>query len=202
VARVEANTGIQIVPAVTGKSDNYPEIPWKAFAIGASLGGLALVVADRVNPHWTTNETARLHMLVVLGAGAVAELLAIFAPPFARLLLSSLRASVEVRQQAESLFLRHGLSSTAGRVGVLLLVSLFERRIEIVADTGFAGRVAPADWQAVIARMTPHLQERRPYRALHAALEAIEQLLAGKGFQALGTEPNELANGVIEDRGE
>src|SRR5687767_10895581 len=34
VARFEAATGIQAVAAVVAKADAYPEIPWKAYAIG------------------------------------------------------------------------------------------------------------------------------------------------------------------------
>ncbi len=199
---MEAATGVQLVPAIAGKSDSYAELPWKAFALGASLAALALVAADRLQPQWATNDTARLHVILVLGAGAIAELAAIFIPAFARLLLRPVRAEVEVRQYAESLFLRHGLSKTSGRVGLLVFVSVFERRIEIVADTGFAGRVSPDDWRAVIARMTPHLRDRRPYAALQDALAAIQQLLIAKGFTPTAGDRNELSDIVIEDRGE
>ena len=40
VARLESRTGVQVVTAVVGKSDTYAELPWKAFALGASLAGL------------------------------------------------------------------------------------------------------------------------------------------------------------------
>ena len=33
----EAATGAQALAAVTGKADDYPELAWKAFAIGAAL---------------------------------------------------------------------------------------------------------------------------------------------------------------------
>ena len=91
-----------------------------------------------------------------------------------------------MRQYAESLFLGHALFATRGRTGLLVLVSLFERRIEIIADTGFTGRVTPAEWQDVIARMTPHLRNRRPFEALREALGAIETLLTAKGFSSGG----------------
>lgn len=37
--------------------------------------------------------------------------------------------------------------------GVLLYVLLAEHRIEVVADRGIAARVAPAEWDAICARM-------------------------------------------------
>jgi putative membrane protein len=128
-------------------------------------------------------------------------LAAAFAAPVARLLLRGARAEEEVRQCAESLFLRRTLFATRGRTGLLVLISLFERRIEVVADSGFSGRVGPADWQAVIAQMTPHLRNRRPFEALRDALAAIEALLAAKGFEGAGGA-NELPDRVIQERGE
>lgn len=40
IADAEKRTGAQIVLAVIERSDAYDEIPWKAFALGASLAGL------------------------------------------------------------------------------------------------------------------------------------------------------------------
>jgi putative membrane protein len=200
VARVEARTGIQIVPAIVGKADTYAEVPWKAFAIGAAFSALALVVFDDLKPTWATASTAIMHAIVVLVAGGACALAAGFVPAIARLLVRDTHEIVEVRQYAESLFLRHTLFATRARTGVLVLVSLFERRIEIVADTGFNGRVSQADWQAVIGRMAPHLSGGRPFDALNDALGAIEELLTARGFQGSGGA-DELPNTAIQERG-
>ena len=39
----ERVTGAQVVAAVVGKADDYPDIPWRAFALGAGLAALAVV---------------------------------------------------------------------------------------------------------------------------------------------------------------
>ena len=148
-----------------------------------------------------TASTAATHALVVLGTGALCTLLAAFVPAVARRLLYHRRIEVEVRQYAESIFLRRGLFATRERTGLLVLVSVFERRIEIVADTGFEGRVSQADWQDVIARMTPHLQDGRPFEALRAALGAIESLLAAKGFRGGAGGVNELPDTTVQEEG-
>jgi putative membrane protein len=200
VVRLESTTGVQIVPAIVGKADSYAEAPWKAFAAGSAFASLVFVVSDRLRPDWVTASTAAIHAVGVLGAGALCALLAAFVPSIARVLVHRRRTEVEVRQYAESLFLRRGLFATRGRTGVLVLVSLFEHRVEIIADAGFDGRVSAADWQAVIARMAPHLRNRRPFEALRDALGAVEALLAAKGFRGGGAD-NELPNAAIEERG-
>ena len=47
---------MQLVTAVIGKADSYVELPWKAFALGAALAGLVLVVADALSPRWSGAE--------------------------------------------------------------------------------------------------------------------------------------------------
>jgi putative membrane protein len=201
VARIEARTGVQIATAIVRRSDAYTELPWKAFALGASLAGLALVIADAWNPQWVVPYTALVHAAVILLTGASMALAAMFVPPFARALLRRHRAEIEVRQYAESLFLRRALFRTRQRTAVLVLVSLFERRIEIIPDEELHARVTPAAWDGVIARMTPHLRNQRPFDALKEALEAVETLLASRGFHGRPDATDELPNRTIEEPG-
>ena len=44
VAEVEAKSGARMPVAVIGKADAYPEIPWKAFAVGAAVAALFVMV--------------------------------------------------------------------------------------------------------------------------------------------------------------
>lgn len=191
---------MQVVVAVVRRSDSYLELPWKAFALGASLAALGLVLWSAWRPQWVTSRTTLLDAVAILGAGATGALLAIFVPPFARLFLRRVRREVEVRQYAQSLFLTRELFRTHGRTAVLILVSHFERRIEILPDVGLHDRVAETEWHAVIEAMAPHLREARPFHALREALVAVERLLVSKGFHGTGAL-NELPDRPIEDRG-
>jgi putative membrane protein len=199
-ARVEARTGAQVVTAVIGKADSYVELPWKAFALGAALAGFASVLADAARPDWVTAHTALLHAVVILGAGAASALVSVFVPSFARLFLRPTRRDLEVRQYAQSLFLTRELFKTRGRTGILVLVSLFERKVEILPDIGLHERIGASDWDRVIQSMTPSLRAARPADALEAGLVAIEELLAGKGLEARAGG-DELPDRPIEERG-
>jgi putative membrane protein len=201
IGKLEARTGVQIVTAVVGKSDTYVELPWKAFAFGAALGGLAVVLADLARPQWVTANTLLVGVTTILGTALALALLAVFAPAFARLFLHAERRDLEVRQYAHSVFLTHELFSTRARHGVLILMSLFERRIEVLPDKGFQGRVGPADWDVVVATMTPMVGGGSPFPALEAGLAAVEALLVAKGFQP-GDGRDELPNRPVEERGE
>ena len=70
VATVEARTGVQVVAAVVPRSDNYVELPWKAFALGAALAALGVVAADLWLRPWATSTTALIHAVAILGPAA------------------------------------------------------------------------------------------------------------------------------------
>jgi putative membrane protein len=201
VARIEARTGVQIATAIVRRSDAYTELPWKAFALGASSAGFALVIADAWNPQWVTSYTSLVQAAVILLTGASLALAAMFVAPVARALLRRNRAQIEVRHYAEALFFRRALFRTRERTAVLILISLFERRVEIIADAGLHARVTAAAWEGVVSHMTPHLRDGRPFDALKKALDAVEAVLVSRGLHAGPDAADELPNRTIEEGG-
>ena len=165
-------------------ADLYPELPWRAFALGASLAGLIALAIDIGRPDWLSAQALLMQTLAILSGGAVAGLVAMRVPSFAKLFLGLERAKAETRQCAESLFLTRELFATPRRDAVLILVSQFEHRIVIVPDVYCRGRVTTSEWEAVVAQMTPKLREGRTADAFSAGLGAVEALLTGKGFVA------------------
>jgi len=200
IAGLEAQTGVQLVTAVIGKADSYVELPWKAFALGTAFAALALVVADELSPRWTGADTALIFAVAILGAGAVSALLAVAAPAYARLFLRATRRDLEVRHYAQAFFLRRELFATRGRNGILLLVALFERKVEILPDVGLHARFDRTDWRTVIDAMTPLLRERRCFGALQQGVVRLEALLLAKGMSA-ASGGNELADRPIQETG-
>ncbi len=189
--RLEARTGVQVVAAVVGRCDAYPEIPWKAFALFASLAFLAVML-------W--HPDAVLGGLTFLGTGAAAALATVFLPAFARLFLDGTRRTAETRQYADSFFLAHDLSRTQRRSAILILVGVFERTVVILPDSGIRDRITEADLQEIIARMVPQLAAGNIAPALRDGLDALEALLAARGF-AGGAGADEIAQEVIEEKG-
>src|SRR5512141_427607 len=114
VAALESRTGAQVVTAVVGKSDSYPEAPWKAFALGAGAAALTVVVWQLAGGDWPGDLYRMAHVLVILGCGAFLALLTMFCFPLARLFVDRTRRNVEVTQFAQSLFFRRGLDRTRG----------------------------------------------------------------------------------------
>jgi putative membrane protein len=201
VARIERRAGVQVVVSVVGKCDAYVELPWKAFAMGAALAGLALVVLDALRPGWITRDTVLVHVIVLLAAAGASALLAVFVPDYARLFLRRSRRDAETQAYARSVFLRRELFATPRRDAVLLMMSRFERSVTILPDRGLDETVAPREWDAVIARMLPTLAARRVAEALLQGLDGIEQVLLAKGHRP-ATSGNRFPDRPVDEDGQ
>lgn len=198
VVEVERKTGAEIVLAVARRCDSYPELPWKAFALGAAVTGLAACARDVVSPSWTSDAAVLLAVGATLAAGAACALLCVLVPGFARIFLDRHRAEAETLQYAQSLLLSRNIASTRGRTGILLLVGLFERRVVVLPDAGIAARLDAGAISGIVAVMTSAMRSSGAAGALEAGLARLEKVLpATKPDLAAGID--ELPNRLIEE---
>ena len=107
--------------------------------------------------------------------------------------LGLLLRGVSARQRAVQLFSRLQVWDTEENSGVLIYVQLADRRVEILADRGIAGRVPQADWD-VICRGMERAFKTGDYRSgALAAIEKAGELLIAH-FPAAADNPNELSD--------
>lgn len=199
-AETEKRTNTQVVLSIVQKSDNYPEIPWKAFASGTSLAGVLLIILQFTLSSIFSQTGALLIVTFILSMGALFALLTVFIPAFAKFFLCQTRAESEVYQYAESLFLKYELFATKNRNGVLLLVSLFERKVIVLPDKEMANLIDKKAMHDVIAVMKPFLKKGKPFDAFKAGMEKLSSILkAAPGIKAGGE--NELPDEIIEEEG-
>jgi len=198
VAEAEKRTGAQIVLAVIERSNSYAEIPWKAFALAVSVAGLFVFFQAMIQPEWFEYIAVLRAMATTLAAGAFCALMTVCLPWFARLFLNDHRKELEVRQYAESLFLARQLFATRNRSGILLLVSLFERHVIVLPDTGISARLSQESLQEIISLMTPSLASGSVSHALEEGLVKLEEILAATATGEAGE--NELPDEIIEEK--
>jgi putative membrane protein len=176
VRDIEARTGAEIVTVFAERCDHYPEIPWKAFALGAALTAAGLALAgtlpgDRFAP------PLPLALVLSLSGGLALLLLTALLPPIARLFLDRVRAETEARQYAEGLFLQRELFAAPARRAVLLVVADFEHRVVILPDRGLREMLTPQALDRVIAVMTARLKRGEHAAAFDEGLSALVPLL-------------------------
>lgn len=201
IAALERATGVEVVAAVIARADFYPEVPWKAFALGVSLAALAAVAAALFEPGWEAAGATVEIMVAALAAGAAAALATIWVEPWARLFLARSRRETEVLQYAQAMFLESGLLKTTQRSGILLLISLFEHQVAVVADPGARDRIGANGLDPAVSAVTARLKQGTLKDALLDGLERLEEVLAASGFRAQPDDINEISDSVVQRRG-
>lgn len=199
IAESEKHTKAQIVLAVIKRSDSYAELPWKAFAVGASLMGLIVFLMDLTVLQWISDTIVLISVGTTLAAGFFMFLLTILFPGFARLFLTSSRRETETQQYAGSLFLERELFATKGRKGILLFVSQFERQVVILPDKGLRSQLGSGVLKNIIEKMSQSLRRNEVKQALETGLKEITVVLESSG--STGSGGDELSNEIIEEEG-
>lgn len=201
VGRFEAATGIQAVAAVGAKADVYPEIPWKAYAIGSALAALAVTCFPFLLADWDSASTLAYYAMAIAGTGAAFAAMAAFVPAAGRLVLDRIRAESEVRQYGLAMFVERQIFCTPERCAILLLVSLYERVAVILPDTGLAQYAPRDETERIAGLMNAALASGGVVAALEAGLEGLSALLTLRGYAPRAPGANVLEDAVITEEG-
>lgn len=207
VAQAERESDGEIVTIVARRSDAYHDVALH-YAVLAMLlvpAWWALVPQSWIDwwsgllLGWNAELTRPIVMLALfvklIAAFLVVRLVLAWRP--LRLALTPGRTkSRRVHRRAVELFRASCEMKTRGRTGVLIYLSLEERRAEIVADRAIAEQVAPEIWGEAMALLVDEVKQGRPGAGLALAVEKVGAVLAPILPPTLGN-PDELPNRVI-----
>lgn len=159
--------------------------------------------------HWTGAALALLLLLVLLfhprefstlgmpAALATVYLLGLFlarrSPHLQRWLTPSATLTAATQAQAAVSFIEQGVSKTRERTGVLVFVSLLERRVCVLTDVGLAADVLGAPWTQRLEGLSRAVQDQRDPAAFLTALEGLGEALA-TAYPSDETDGDELSN--------
>jgi len=132
-------------------------------------------------------------MLLPPAAGAALAFLAVHGiAPLRRALAGAELVELRVRRRAAAAFLEQEVFATGERVGILLFLSLFERRVVVLADSGIHARVAPGEWDGIAGEIAQGIRRGEAEAALVAGVRACGELLARHGLAPRPGRGNEL----------
>lgn len=195
VAAAEAGTSGEIVVMVASSSHDYPEARLGLSLVSAALAGLAAAKVLAPLLWWPGD-----HLWLFLGVFAAALVALRFLLPNAPLLWRGLihpeRARLEVEREAVLNFYGKRLHHTRRAGGVLIYISVLERRVHILADTGVSAVVPPATWDNLARELTAGIRAGRAAETTIAAVERLGGMLAAS-FPVEPDDENELADLVI-----
>ena len=190
VIAAESKTSGEIVPMVVTSSARYTEIELFGVVTGLFVGMLlSWVWQDPWGPY-------RLNLGPVIGA-TIGFLIARI-PAVKRRLASRSRVEEAVNDRCMAAFTEHGLHYTRDHTGILILVSLLEHRVEVLADRGINEKVAPGTWNEVVEILTAGLKSPHAGDAFCKAVERCGEILAAH-FPRQADDRDELPNKLVSD---
>ncbi|MBU1420018.1 MAG: hypothetical protein KKI15_16155 [Proteobacteria bacterium] len=195
VHKAELRTSGEIVPMIVSQSDSYPLAKIRGsflFALPVAL----LLTAPVAGMFWLepTNMWIFLTLLLPLFWGGT--LVIHFFPGIKRYLLSGEDMEAEVQETALAAFFTERLYKTRDANGILIFISLLERKAWVIADSGISNRIAHERWQDAVSVITNGIREKRQCQALCQAIGMIGEILE-KEFPIGADDHNELHDLII-----
>jgi putative membrane protein len=193
VDRAERGTSGEIVPFVVNASDSYEGALWKGAALGALVASLVAAAAWLVWEFWGAPIALWLIGPPMAGA-ALGYLLAGAVPFLRRALIGQEVTSRRVERRAAMAFLDEEVFRTRDRTGILLFLSLFERRVIVIGDEGINSKVTESEWNELVARLVAGIESKRAVDALVSAIDECGELLRQRGVDIRPDDENELSD--------
>lgn len=196
-ATVEAEGGTsgELVCVVVERSDDYDDARWRAATLGALAGALLAAYGFYALETWSPSFWVWPGLLPILGAAA-AWVLTLTMPAIERELAGAETLRERVHAKAAAAFVSEQVFRTRGHTGLLVFVSLFERRVEILCDEGIRLRVPAHDWQGISSALAAGIGEGRAGAALVEAIAACGRLLVEHGVAPDADDENELPDEI------
>jgi putative membrane protein len=188
VLAAEAKTAGEIVPMIVASSARYTEIELLALVVGLFLG---LIAEWFWSDPWGS-EYMNLWPMV----GALAGFLIGRIPLVKRLATPTRRKAEAVHALSLAAFTEHGLHHTREETGILILVSLLEHRVEVLADRGINAKVERDTWEEIVRILTTGLKSGQAADAFCKAIERCGQILAAN-FPRAADDKDELPNRLV-----
>jgi len=208
VARAEQASAGEIVTVVADRSDGYADLA----LVGAALVALAALSALAVAPdfalgaierasggwnqHWTAAGLFALATVVAAATFAGAVLLQRIPALRFRLVPGPVKAG-RVHARALAAFRIAVERRTADHTGVLIYVSMRERRAEVLADVGIASKVEGGVWVDALDALLAEVRRGDVAAGMCAAVERVGAVLAIHAPRR-ADDRNELLDRAIE----
>jgi putative membrane protein len=185
---LESKTCAEVVVAVRRISGHYRHTD---YLVGFVLA-LAALCLFLFHPEPFAYDIFPLEMALTFAFGAVvtANL-----APFRRVLTSRRLMEENVRRAARAAFVELGISNTKGRTGMLVFVSTFERRVEVVADAGLDLTALGPDFNVARDRLQQATAQGAHFDRFIEALGVLGEVL-GAAMPRAEDDVNELADEV------
>ena len=183
VRSVEERSCAELVVEVRARSGSYAHADAR-FAGVVAFATLLFVLLSPWSfaPFWVAPD-----VLIAYGIGL---LIARSSPAIRRLMTTRRDRETKVHTYAAAAFVERGVANTQRETGVLVYMSMVERRIDVIADRGVLDAVPPLEWNQLLETLRSRAASPK---MLVEVLRVLEPLLI-RYLPARAGDRNEMPN--------
>jgi putative membrane protein len=186
VSQAEKKTSGEIVPLILAQADDYQGSRSRFSAlVTLAIASITLWLFPHL-PYWGV-------ALLLVASYLITSMAINNSRALLRRLISQDEINECVDEKAHASFTRHGLHHTRDETGILILICLFERRVQILADRGINNKVEQQQWEKIVQTITKGLHNDHACDALCDAIQQCGELLTPH-FPIKEDDENELPN--------
>jgi putative membrane protein len=208
IAAAEAQSNGEIVAVATPISDAYHDVAlhWALVPLFAVLAWAAwrpsalACCYDLLFGGWQPEPTMGQLLTLLMFFAALTFTIALLIlkwMPLRLLLTPGATKHRRVRRRAVAIFKAAAEKRTAGRTGILIYLSMAERRAEIIGDEAITSVTTPEAWGEAMAALIVDVKAGRVADGIVAAIESVGGVLA-EHFPRSAEDVNEIPDKLIE----
>ena len=190
IKEAEKKTVGEVVPIIVHRSDDYPAAHFRGAIVVSFLFSLILYFSPLsiINPIY--------YLWVQIPGLFLGYQLAHFSF-IKKYLIFKNETEEEVNQKAFQSFFHYNLHVTTNHNGVLIFISLLERKIKIIADVGISSKVDQKIWDDIVYEFTEHVKKDQFVESLSKTIVAVSNVLESHFPNTTTNTKNELNDDII-----
>ena len=183
IKEIEQNTDAELVVVVRGRSASYTHADYLFGFIVSFVVLIVILFAPFSFPEYFVP-------IDVAIAFVVGVLISWRSNSIRRLFSTEKYRNKGVRTSAAAMFYEAGIANTNAEMGVLIYLSLMEKKLELIADRGVMKKVPAHDWNREVFELTQVGKDPEPQK-FQNAIQDFGKVLATH-VPPTGENPNEL----------
>lgn len=198
VTEGEELSGCEFVSVIVSKSGRYPIIYWKTAVIGILTISISLLLLDYFTLTFFMLPTHALWAFS-LTTGLCTLWFPFLFKNVQRKIIGRDHLDRQSLTYARDAFLQHEIFDTSHRMGILIYISVFERKVHIIADFGLDQFITEQDWKKVIKQIRPFLKKKEYHTAIIEGIKSITSRIMEHPNFTKPDSTNELTNNAIDE---
>lgn len=189
IKNVEKTTSGELVVLVTPQSSRYLDVKQEISLASAAFLAFCTCFIFFESTLW-------IFIALTLALYIPLRFIIFLAPAMSVPFIFGKRKEYECGKKAIQAFYQHGLYNTKDQTGILIMMSVLEKRVHILADKGIYSKLKDETLKEYAGKITKGIKKDRPDDAICDVINELGILLK-KEFPIKKDDVNELSNRVI-----